>query len=102
MSSTTSPTDAVRRMRYDEPIGRASGQHVHGRTILIAALDDVIASTEWADRPKDKGRRCPVSGLEAARELIHRRPRPRPGRGTPRNRRYAAKWGERPRIDAVR
>ncbi len=48
------PDRSGRRMRFDELISRAAVQDVHGRTVRIAALDDVIASKEWADRPKDR------------------------------------------------
>jgi hypothetical protein len=68
------PDGAGRRMRYDELIGRASVQDVHGRTVLIAALDDVIASKEWADQPKDRPGAARTPGHEAARELIRRSP----------------------------
>jgi hypothetical protein len=43
-----------RRLRYDELIDRANIQDVHGIAVRVAALDDVIASKEWADRPKDR------------------------------------------------
>ncbi|MGQ0744313.1 MAG: hypothetical protein ACT4OS_08285 [Acidimicrobiales bacterium] len=43
-----------RRMGFDELIGRATVQDVKGRIARIAALDDVIASKERANRPKDR------------------------------------------------
>ena len=33
---------------------RANAQPLHGITVRVAALDDIIASKEWADRPKDR------------------------------------------------
>jgi hypothetical protein len=41
-------------VRYDELIDRANLQDVHGIAVRVAALDDVIASKEWADGPKDR------------------------------------------------
>lgn len=48
------PARDGRRLGCDELIRRAEVQDVHGVTVLVAALDDVIASKEWADRPKDR------------------------------------------------
>lgn len=48
------PTRDGRRLGYDDLIGRAKTQPLHGVTICVAALDDIIASKEWADRPKDR------------------------------------------------
>lgn len=42
------------RLRYDELVGRAALQNVQGVAVHVAALEDVIASKEWADRPKDR------------------------------------------------
>ena len=41
-------------MRYAELVDRASELHLDGIVVRVAALDDVIASKEWADRPKDR------------------------------------------------
>lgn len=42
------------RLRYDELVGRASVLDIHGIAVQVAALEDLIASKEWADRPKDR------------------------------------------------
>ncbi len=55
-----------RRLRYEELIGRAETQDVGGIAVHVAALDDVIASKEWADRPKDR------EALPELRELASR------------------------------
>ena len=47
------PTRDGRRLRFAELIGRADAQPLHGVTVRVAALDDIIASKQWADRPKD-------------------------------------------------
>lgn len=47
------PTPDGRRLRYDDLIRRANAQPLHGITVRVAALNDIIASKEWADRPKD-------------------------------------------------
>ena len=48
------PTRDGRRLRYDDLNRRANTQPLHGITVRVAALDDIIASKEWADRPKDR------------------------------------------------
>jgi predicted nucleotidyltransferase len=53
-----------RRLRYDELIDRANIQDVHGIAVRVAALDDVIASKEWADRPKDREALVELRSLE--------------------------------------
>ncbi|MGI8686733.1 MAG: hypothetical protein ACR2MO_16865, partial [Acidimicrobiales bacterium] len=53
---------------YDELIGRAEIQEVHGIAVHVAALGDVIASKEWADRPKDR------QALPELRQLASRQP----------------------------
>ena len=47
------PTGDGRRLRYEDLASRAGVQQLHRVTVRIAALDDIIASKEWADRPKD-------------------------------------------------
>ena len=54
MCSLTSPTAMDGGMHYDELMSRAEVQDVHGVAVHVAALDDIIASKEWADRPKDR------------------------------------------------
>ncbi|HSH62186.1 MAG TPA: hypothetical protein VK988_21565 [Acidimicrobiales bacterium] len=51
---TDVPDRDGRHMRYAELIGRASELHLDGIVVRVAALDDVIASKEWANRPKDR------------------------------------------------
>lgn len=41
------------RLRYEDLAPRALTFDVTGHPIRVAALSDVIASKEWADRPKD-------------------------------------------------
>ena len=43
-----------RHMRYPELVDRASTLGLDGIVVRVAALDDVIASKEWANRPKDR------------------------------------------------
>lgn len=43
-----------RHMRYEELVGRASVLNLDGIVVRVAALADVIASKEWANRPKDR------------------------------------------------
>lgn len=43
-----------RHMSYGELLDRASELDLDGIVVRVAALDDVIASKEWADRPKDR------------------------------------------------
>lgn len=47
------PAGDGHRLRYDDLVGRAVIVHVGGVEVSIAALSDIIASKEWADRPKD-------------------------------------------------
>lgn len=42
------------RSSYADLIERASGVRVDGILVTVAALDDIIASKEFADRPKDR------------------------------------------------
>lgn len=42
------------RQRYDDLDQRAEERRVDGITVRVASLDDIIASKEWADRPKDR------------------------------------------------
>lgn len=46
-------TSDGRRLLYDDLISRAAAQPLHGVVVRVASLDDIIASKEWADRPKD-------------------------------------------------
>ncbi len=42
------------RSRYDELVVRAGSFDVGDIAVHVAALDDIIASKEWANRPKDR------------------------------------------------
>jgi hypothetical protein len=48
------PDSDGRTMPYDELIARADELLLHGMVVQAAALDDIIASKEWANRPKDQ------------------------------------------------
>lgn len=47
------PDRAGRHLRYAELVLRSTVVRYQGIAIRVASLDDVIASKEWADRPKD-------------------------------------------------
>lgn len=51
---TTIPTRDGGRARYEELVGRAKSLDFGGVPVLVAALGDIIASKEWADRAKDR------------------------------------------------
>ena len=54
------------RLSYDELNARATTHaYVGGVTIRVAALDDIVASKQWANRPKDR-RACPNSRRSSA------------------------------------
>lgn len=65
---TDIPARDGRRLRYDELIGRAAVQEVHGIAVHVAALEDVIASKEWADRPKDRAALPELRELASGRD----------------------------------
>lgn len=50
---TDMPDRTGRHLSYDELVGRTRFVRHQDLTIRVAALDDIIASKEWADRPKD-------------------------------------------------
>ncbi len=64
---TELPAQDGRRLRYGELVDRAELQDVSGVAVRVAALEDVIASKEWADRPKDR------AALDELREIALRR-----------------------------
>ncbi len=64
---TDIPARDGHRLRYEDVVERAAVQDVHGIAVQVAALEDVIASKEWADRPKDH------EALPELRELAARR-----------------------------
>lgn len=51
---TGMPARDGRRQGYEELLARAKVAQVGALTIHVASLEDVIASKEWADRPKDR------------------------------------------------
>lgn len=51
---TAIPTRDGGRALYEELVARADLVQVGGIVVQVAALDDIIASKEWADRPKDR------------------------------------------------
>lgn len=51
---TALPGPGGRRLRYDRLVQRAHLAVIEGITALVASLDDVIISKQWADRPKDR------------------------------------------------
>ena len=54
------------RHGYDELLPRSVQLEVHGVDVRVAALDDIIASKEFADRPKDH------AALPELREIARR------------------------------
>lgn len=51
---TAIPTRDGGRSRYEDLLVRASSVDFGGVPVRVAALEDIIASKEWADRPKDR------------------------------------------------
>ncbi|MGK2958717.1 MAG: hypothetical protein ACSLFB_10030 [Acidimicrobiales bacterium] len=68
---TTLPTRSGERATYDQLVGRASRAQVAGGVVLVASLSDIIASKEWADRPKDREALVELRGLP---RIIERSP----------------------------
>lgn len=64
--------DGVRR-QYEDLAARAHVLDYSGVSVRVAGLDDIIASKEWANRPKDR------AALPELHELSDRARRPRPG-----------------------
>jgi len=48
------PDRQGRHLSYEELATRAAELDLDGLVLRVAALEDVIASKEWADRPKDR------------------------------------------------
>lgn len=42
-----------RHLSYEELASRADQLNLDGVVVQVAAIEDIIASKEWADRPKD-------------------------------------------------
>ncbi len=51
---TALPGHSGGRLYYDDLAERADRMVVEGMTAPVACLDHVIASKQWADRPKDR------------------------------------------------
>jgi len=51
---TAIPTRSGGRATYTDIVDRAASVDFAGVRVLVAALADIIASKEWADRPKDR------------------------------------------------
>ena len=51
---TAIPTRDGGQAFYDDLAGRATRVQVAGVLVRVASLADIIASKEWADRPKDR------------------------------------------------
>ncbi len=66
------------RLRYDDLVPRAATITLKGVAIRVAALDDVIASKEWADRPKDRDALPELRQLREAQRAVQANPRPAP------------------------
>jgi hypothetical protein len=82
---------ACRRTRvvpYDELITRAEQMRLHGVVVYTADLDDIVASKEWANRPKDQ------AALPEFGAIQHRRSPARPARSIGRPRRARGVTGE--------
>lgn len=47
------PDRRGRRLLYEDLVQRSEAQSIVGVAVRVAALEDVIASKEWANRPKD-------------------------------------------------
>jgi hypothetical protein len=61
------PAGDGRRVVYEELASRANLIQGDGFVIRAAALDDIIASKEWADRAKDREALAELYQLRAAR-----------------------------------
>jgi hypothetical protein len=51
---TAIPTRDGGRARFTELVERSERVEIGGLVVMVAGLDDIIASKEWADRPKDR------------------------------------------------
>jgi hypothetical protein len=68
------------RLGYDELNNRAT-THIYagGVALRVAALDDIVASKQWADRPKDRQALPELEGLQRAAQHERGRERGTPG-----------------------
>jgi hypothetical protein len=51
---TAIPTRDGGRAGFEDLVARSERVEVDDVTVMVAGLDDIIASKEWADRPKDR------------------------------------------------
>lgn len=65
------PTADGGRIGYDDLVSRASNMTLHGVRVRVAALPDVIASKEWANRPKDHEALPELRGLAGHEDPGH-------------------------------
>ena len=54
-----------RRRGYDDLVAAATTLTLAGRPVLVAALDDIIASKQHANRPKDRDALAELETLHA-------------------------------------
>jgi hypothetical protein len=71
---TNLPGRDGRRLSYEELAGRAVVVEATGVIITAAGIDDVIASKEWANRPKDHDALKELRDLSAQRHASQVRP----------------------------
>lgn len=76
---TNLPGRDGRRLSYEELAGRAVAVEATGVVITVAGIDDVIASKEWANRPKDHDALSELRDLSAQRHASPVRPAAPPG-----------------------
>lgn len=57
-----------RHLSYDSLAARAAELNLDGIVVRVAALDDVIASKEWSDRPKDRAALNELRSLRQQRD----------------------------------
>ncbi len=60
------PDRRGRRLRYDDLVSRAQQLNLGGTIVQVADLEDIIASKEWANRPKDRDALPELRRLHAA------------------------------------
>ena len=70
---TNIPARDGRRLGYEDLVHRANIVQGNGFVVRAANLADIVASKEWADRPKDR------EALAELREILAERPSPAPG-----------------------
>lgn len=63
------PDRTGRGRGYSELVGQATNKDFAGTTVIVAALDDVIDSKRWANRPKDQAALLELDALAAERHV---------------------------------